>query len=77
MNEQFLPIVIGVTDYQFIIFNRWGEKIFETNDHEQGWDGSVKNGDHFSPNGVYSYQIIVKDLLGFPHEYKGHISLIR
>jgi len=77
LNEQFLPVVIGVTEYNLQIFNRWGQKIFETFDHEKGWDGSVNGGDHFSPNGVYSYRVLAKDLLGFPHEYQGHITIIR
>jgi hypothetical protein len=25
--------------YQLLIFNRWGELVFETNTQEQGWDG--------------------------------------
>ncbi|MFK7756146.1 MAG: PKD domain-containing protein [Flavobacteriales bacterium] len=76
-NDYFLPVVIGVTDYQFRVFNRWGEIIFETTDSDTGWNGSVNNGDHYSPNGLYNYQIIAKDLTGYPHEYSGHISLIR
>lgn len=28
-----------ITNFHFVIFNRWGEKVFETNDHKKGWDG--------------------------------------
>ena len=39
-NELFKPLVFGnVISYHFIIYNRWGEKVFETNDLLKGWDG--------------------------------------
>jgi gliding motility-associated-like protein len=37
------------------IFNRWGEKIFETNDLYGRWDGSYKNTQQ--PPGVYVYYV--------------------
>jgi len=27
-------------DFALMIFNRWGEKVFETSDPDQGWDGT-------------------------------------
>lgn len=39
----------------FRIFNRWGEKVFETNDMNMGWDGSHKGAQQ--PPGVYFYQV--------------------
>jgi gliding motility-associated-like protein len=41
-NDVFLPIVIGVTDYKFYVFDRWGEQLFYTNDPLKGWDGKRK-----------------------------------
>ena len=49
----------------FIIFNRWGERIYEANDNTP-WNG--KN----CPVGVYAYSIIVQD-----HHFKGNIHLVR
>ena len=40
MNDVFLPIVFGVEDYVFEIYDRWGEKIFKTKDTQTGWDGT-------------------------------------
>lgn len=44
INDIFLPSLIGVvpTSYRFEIFNRWGQKVFETNDLNEGWDGTYK-----------------------------------
>ncbi len=38
-NDVFFPFVRGVVEYDMMIFNRWGELIFRTNDVKIGWDG--------------------------------------
>jgi gliding motility-associated-like protein len=30
-------------DYRLSVFNRWGQKVFETRDYSMGWDGSINN----------------------------------
>lgn len=32
----------GITEYHLLIFNRWGEKVFETTELNKGWDGNYK-----------------------------------
>ena len=32
----------GVTEMSWVIYDRWGEKVFETTDPKQGWDGTYK-----------------------------------
>jgi len=56
-NQIFRPVVSFASphDYQFIIYNRWGEIIFETNDALQGWDG--KMGNKFVQMGTYTYYL--------------------
>jgi gliding motility-associated-like protein len=41
-----------LTKYRFSIFNRWGQKVFETTDQTRGWDG--KFNDRLSGN-VYTW----------------------
>ncbi len=39
-NDVFRPLLFGnITRYRFAIYNRWGEKVFETQTRGQGWDG--------------------------------------
>ena len=67
----------GFTDFEFAIFNRWGEQIFFTKDILTGWDGTRQaNGDKM-PEGAYVYHI--KGMLtdGTPVDSKGMINLIR
>ena len=41
-NHLFFPIQNGVSEFEMMIFNRWGELIFVTNDVTIGWDGYYK-----------------------------------
>jgi len=61
--------------YKLLIFNRWGQVIFESNSQENGWDGKMKNGD-FAPAGVYSWVIEYYDFLGEKHAQQGTVTLI-
>lgn len=43
-NDLFKPAVKGLLEqYEFSIFNRWGQKIFSTNDFLNGWNGKTGN----------------------------------
>ncbi|MES2284987.1 MAG: gliding motility-associated C-terminal domain-containing protein [Bacteroidota bacterium] len=64
-----------ITSFYFAIFNRWGEKVFETENIAEGWDGTYK-GKPLDP-AVFVYYIKAKDLTGEEVNKKGNISLIR
>jgi gliding motility-associated-like protein len=59
----------------FRIFNRWGDKLFETMDVDKGWDGSY-NGEP-QPLGVYIYSIQAVTDTGKIFNKQGNITLIR
>jgi gliding motility-associated-like protein len=46
-------IFTGITNFQMNIWNRWGEKVFETTDPNESWNGLYKNNGKPSPKGVY------------------------
>jgi gliding motility-associated-like protein len=75
INEVFQPVSRGVKLYTFRIFNRWGQKIFETKDKDLGWDGTT--GGKPSPTGVYVWQLNVSSIGGEYKELKGHVTLYR
>jgi gliding motility-associated-like protein len=51
-NELFKPAITGdMLKYHFVIYNRWGQQIFETNDPLKGWNGSNAGTDQ--AGGVY------------------------
>ncbi|PSR01498.1 MAG: hypothetical protein BRD50_08690 [Bacteroidetes bacterium SW_11_45_7] len=75
-NEEFKVYAEGVERFRMVIFDRWGEKLFETDDIEEGWNGTHK-GQKLRP-ATYIYHITIK-FRGeetFPAQ-KGSVTLIR
>lgn len=76
LNEIFKPKVIGVHDYSYLIFDRWGIKLFETSDTEEGWNGYYKN--KLCKSDVYVYKITFEDdVENRFHQYIGKVTLVR
>ena len=41
-NDVFRPVVYGIAvEYNFIVYNRWGQKVFISNTPGEGWDGTI------------------------------------
>jgi gliding motility-associated-like protein len=59
----------------FIVYNRWGEKVFESNDNSVGWDGQFRGAD--AQGGVYVYYLEAKIIEGEVVTRKGDITLVR
>lgn len=78
-NDQFLGrgYFEGMSDFRMTIWNRWGERIFETTDPLQGWNGRKHNSGELEQNGVYVYLVTYTDPRGKPIELKGFATLIR
>src|SRR5690606_40839261 len=75
-NSLFKPQFRGeVKLREFSIFNRWGQKVFETSDENQGWDGRY-NGEP-QPAGVYIYLIEAQTAGGRRVQKQGNLTLIR
>jgi len=58
-NTVFHPHFYNVIEYNMLIYNRWGELIYESNDVYKGWDGYLNNGKK-ATQGVYVYKVIGK-----------------
>jgi gliding motility-associated-like protein len=65
----------GIAKMQFIIWNRWGQKVFETSNRFLGWDGKVKG--VVQPMDVYAYTLSIEFSDGTKTTKKGDITLIR
>ena len=79
-NQLFMPIVTAgylKDTYEFTIFNRWGEIIFNTKDLNEGWNGTTPTAEE-SQDGTYTWQMYIKDSRkGVRHIFVGHVNLIR
>lgn len=65
----------GIGKMAFSIYNRWGQKIFETNNRSEGWDGTFRGTPQ--PMDVYVYTLNVEFTDGTKIKKQGDITLIR
>jgi gliding motility-associated-like protein len=77
VNSVFRPegILHGLAEFEMLIYNRWGEKLYETHDINQPWDGSYMGA--LVHEGAYLYMIRVKDIYGAQDWYKGTVTVLR
>jgi gliding motility-associated-like protein len=66
-----------IIGFQMMIFDRWGELIFTSEDQNKGWDGRANNGSEIAQEGVYVYKFIVEDFKGKKHYYDGAVALVK
>lgn len=72
-NRVWLPVTHFVDKYEYsvTVYNRWGNKVFETSDDTKGWDGA-----NCTPD-VYAYLIKYKNARGEYQEVKGTVYLMQ
>ena len=75
VNSVVMARGFGIAKIKFIIYNRWGQKVFETSNRLQGWNGRVKG--VVQPMDVYAYTLEVEFFDGTKATKKGDITLIR
>ncbi len=77
LNDVFKPLGVGYIEsgYQMVIYDRWGEQVFSTNQIDNGWDGRV-DGKKLDINGTFTYRIVIYDLRGKDFVYVGKVTLL-
>lgn len=75
LNEQYEIFATGTKEFNLVLYNRWGQVLFTSNDPAKTWDGTL-NGNP-APDGEYYYTLVVKDKLDVVSSYKGIFTLIR
>jgi gliding motility-associated-like protein len=65
----------GIAKMKFTIWNRWGQKVFESDNKNSGWNGKYKG--VLQPMDVYAYTLDVEFTDGTKATKKGDITLIR
>ncbi len=74
-NDLFRVRGLKIDEVYFAVYNRWGEKVFETTDKTQGWDGLYKG--RPADIGVFGWYLKVKCINGEETFRKGNVTLIR
>ncbi len=80
LNDEFGPVVRGhlPDDYEFMIFDRWGQQIFYSNTPGETWNGSINGIQDNSKLDVYVWRLRVRAAHdNVIHEYRGHVTLLK
>ena len=75
-NDQFLVLGKGIETIDLSIFDRWGNRIYQTNDLDNGWDGS-QSGKKRANTGVYVYVVNITFYDGQSEQRRGNVTLVR
>ncbi len=75
VNDEFTAKADGILKFEMMIFDRWGNLVFTSNNINKGWDGKYKGSEAVMD--AYVYSITVQDLKKHDKTYRGVINLIK
>lgn len=76
LNDLFRPYTTDIDNYQLVIYDRWGMRIYDQIGDNPTWYGYAPDGSEL-PQGVYYYEILFVNGRDFPIRKKGIVTLIR
>ena len=76
-NDEYRISVVGYQEFKLSIFNRWGDRVFYSEDPSESWNGQKYNTGQEQPVGVYTFAVYMRDLNNMVAEERGSITLIR
>lgn len=69
---------IDETDYNLLIFDRWGNLIWQTRTWGETWDGRANNGADVAQIDTYVWKVRVREKYsGIVHNYIGHVNIVK
>jgi gliding motility-associated-like protein len=74
-NSVFRVTSDHAAQFHIEIFNKWGQKVFQTDNIENAWDGTYLG--QYCQNGVYIYAIELVNKTGELYKYQGTVNLLR
>lgn len=76
-NDIFVAKGRFIVEFNLVVYDRWGNVIFESKDLETGWNGTANDGVTPAPPGNYGFKIYGLDPAGQAFEKVGSVTLIR
>jgi gliding motility-associated-like protein len=77
INETFKGYGTCISNCEMYLFDRWGNKMYESFDINNGWDGRANGSSEIAQDDVYVYLFVIKDCLSNKHVYRGIFTLIK
>ena len=77
VNDVWLPIISNYGDefFEVVVYSRWGELLFRSNDPNVGWNG--KHNGKLVEAGVFTYKITYGDLFNNKYVKTGTVTVVR
>lgn len=75
INDVFIPVGYGISELELLIFDRWGELIFKSDEKNKGWNGTCKN--QLCKSDVYVYKVNFKTMNGHEESRVGSVTLLK
>ncbi len=77
VNDFFLAKAYGILYFEMLIFDRWGNLIYQADDIKKPWDGKANHGNEIAQSDVYAYVVKITDFKMIKHKYIGIVTLVR
>jgi gliding motility-associated-like protein len=74
-NQYFKAQGLNITEFEMLIFNRWGQLIKTLNNLDESWDGTYQGS--LVLDDVYVWQVRYLDLKNDPHTLRGHVTVLK
>lgn len=75
LNDDWRIVPVFVKDYRLKIFNRWGERVYDSNDKKQQWKGYFREEEAY--NNIFIYQIMYTGWDKSTHYTSGNVTILR
>jgi len=79
LNDTWSPNGIGIdpNNYHLMMFDRWGNLMWETHTWLEGWDGRANGGAKIAQIDTYVWKVDLQDVFHDKHHYIGHCNIIK
>ncbi|MFL5765726.1 MAG: PKD domain-containing protein [Bacteroidia bacterium] len=77
VNDYFQGKGVGIKKYEIMIFDRWGNMIWYTDDINKQWDGKANHGDEMAQQDVYVWKVRLTDVFDKKHSYIGTVTIVK
>ncbi len=77
VNDGFAPVLSGVDEFRWQVFDRWGWPLFETRDPDRMWNGSPDNLGRSHMNEIFTWRLEAQGECQSIRVYSGQVQLIR
>jgi len=75
LNDQFKGFIHHFKSFELVVFNRWGQEVFRSENKYEGWDGTFQG--QACPGGIYAWNLKGEDESGKKVKKAGTINLLR